>query len=322
MRFERLPLGEALGAIAGHTVGCGKNAVKKGAVFDAAALAALEKAGVSHVYAVRLEAGDVAENDAAKVLADALGGDHARVEALATGRANLRALDEGVALIDSGGVNRFNRVYEGITLATVTPFARVKAGERVATVKIVPFAVEGAAMERALRACSGARLVSVAPFRPHRVGLLLTRVRDTKPSLLKKSETALSERVAALGSQIVKVEAVDHETGAIAEGISRMGDASVSLLIVLGAAAIADRNDVVPAGLVRGGGTVTHIGMPVEPGNLLMLGWLGELPVIGAPSCARSPKENGFDWVMQRLLAGLEIGPEEIMGLGVGGLLL
>ena len=62
--------------------------------------------------------------------------------------------------------------------------------------------------------------------------------------------------------------------------------------------------------------------MPVDPGNLLLVGSLGGKPVIGAPGCARSPKENGFDWVLQRFLAGLPVGRREIASLGVGGLLM
>ncbi len=91
---------------------------------------------------------------------------------------------------------------------------------------------------------------------------------------------------------------------------------------MFGASAITDRRDVIPAGLVAAGGTIDHFGMPVDPGNLLLLGRLGDTPVLGAPGCARSPKENGFDWVLQRLLAGLTVTPADIRGLGAGGLLM
>lgn len=322
MRFEKLPVGEALGAIAGHTVGRGQGAVKKGALLDEAAIASLEQAGVSHVYAVRLDEGDVPENEAARQFAQSWCGPGTQVQALATGRANLKASAAGLVLIDSGAVDAFNRVDEGVTFATLPPFACVKAGQRIATAKIIPFAVSAGAMGAALAICEKSQRVAVAPFKPHRIGLLLTRVHDTKPSLLKKSEDVIGERVAALGSALARVATVDHETGAIAQGIGNVCGNDCDMLIILGAAAIADRNDIVPEGLVQAGGAITHLGMPVEPGNLLMLGTLRGMPVIGAPSCARSPKENGFDWVLQRLLAGIAVGPRDIMGMGVGGLLL
>ena len=94
------------------------------------------------------------------------------------------------------------------------------------------------------------------------------------------------------------------------------------LVLVFGASAIADRRDVIPSALEAIGGRIEHFGMPVDPGNLLLIGDANGRPVLGAPGCARSPKENGFDWVLMRLLAGLEVPREAITGLGVGGLLM
>jgi molybdenum cofactor cytidylyltransferase len=95
----------------------------------------------------------------------------------------------------------------------------------------------------------------------------------------------------------------------------------VDLLLIHGASAILDRRDVIPAAIVAAGGRIDHFGMPVDPGNLLLLGRIGERPVLGLPGCARSPKVNGFDWVLERLVAGLPVGSGEIMRMGSGGLL-
>ena len=92
-------------------------------------------------------------------------------------------------------------------------------------------------------------------------------------------------------------------------------------MLVFGASAIVDRGDVIPSAVVKAGGEVLHLGMPVDPGNLMMLGALGDVPVIGVPSCARSPKLNGFDWVLARLMADVPVRPADIMDMGAGGLL-
>ena len=92
-------------------------------------------------------------------------------------------------------------------------------------------------------------------------------------------------------------------------------------ILVFGASAIVDRGDVIPRRLVAAGGEVVHLGMPVDPGNLMMLGRLDGVPVIGVPSCARSPKVNGFDWVLERVMAGVHVTAQDIMDMGAGGLL-
>jgi molybdenum cofactor cytidylyltransferase len=89
----------------------------------------------------------------------------------------------------------------------------------------------------------------------------------------------------------------------------------------MGGSAITDRRDVIPAAIEACQGEVLQFGMPVDPGNLMLLGRLGSIDVIGAPSCAASPKLNGFDWVLERRLAGVEVRMEDVAAMGMGGLL-
>src|SRR5204863_934808 len=115
---------------------------------------------------------------------------------------------------------------------------------------------------------------------------------------------------------------VPHESRALAQALDEVLGAGAELAIVFGASAIADRRDVIPAAVEAIGGSIGHFGMPVDPGNLLLIAQAQGRPVLGAPGCARSPKENGFDWVLMRLLAGLDVSREDIIGMGVGGLLM
>ena len=82
-----------------------------------------------------------------------------------------------------------------------------------------------------------------------------------------------------------------------------------------------DRRDVIPSGIAAAGGEVLHLGMPVDPGNLLLLARCRGRPVLGLPGCARSPALNGLDLILERLAAGLDVAPRDIMTMGVGGLL-
>jgi molybdenum cofactor cytidylyltransferase len=115
---------------------------------------------------------------------------------------------------------------------------------------------------------------------------------------------------------------VPHEQAALAGAIAQVRDAGAELVIVFGASAIADRRDVIPMAIETAGGEIEHFGMPVDPGNLMLVGRIAGQPVVGAPGCARSPKENGFDWILMRLLAGLPVTRADITGMGVGGLLM
>lgn len=320
MRFGPVPVLEAPGAIAAHGLSEGGVTLRKGEVVSEAVARALAGVGVRDVVVARLEPGDVGENEAARRLADAVAGEGLWLDRAFTGRVNLFAAAAGLLRVDVGAIDRVNARDESITLATLPPFKPVVAGEMVATVKIIPFAVPDTVLAAVLAGIAIPPL-AVAPYRPLRVGVISTLLPGLKPSVVNKTLRVLEARLAPAGATLRVDERVDHDAGALAAAL-RDHRAGCDLLIVFGASAITDRRDVVPAGLLEAGGTVDHFGMPVDPGNLLLLGSLGGTPVLGAPGCARSPKENGFDWVLRRLLAGLPVTSADIRALGTGGLLM
>ncbi len=303
-----------------HGLRVGSRMFKKGRVLSQADVGALGEAGIAEVTAVKLEAGDVPEDVAATRIARALAGDGVRVGAAFTGRANLYAETSGLVVLAPGVIDKINLIDESVTVATLPPYASVAAGDMVATIKIIPFAAPDRAVGVAAEAAA-ASPIRVAAFKPMRVALISTQLPAQKVSLLDKNRSALEARLAQVGGALISESRVAHAAAAVAEGLRTGEAAGAELLFVFGASAITDRRDVIPAGIEAAGGTVAHFGMPVDPGNLLLLGDLHGKPVVGLPSCARSPKVNGFDFVMQRLFAGLPVTAKDIMRMGVGGLL-
>ncbi|MEP9353138.1 molybdopterin-binding/glycosyltransferase family 2 protein [Xanthobacter sp. KR7-65] len=319
MKFGPLPLADAEGAIAAHSVRLPGGTLKKGTRLGAAEIARLGAAGIREVVAAQPEPGEIHEDEAARRLAAAVAGAHVRAEAAFTGRANLHAQAAGVLRLPGNGLDAFNGVHEAITLATLRDYSAVAAGDMVGTVKIIPYAVPAALVEAAAAAGRGA--IEIAPFRLRRVAVLSTLLPGLADKVVAKTLAITRARLAPAGAEVIRHETLPHASASLCAALGRAVEAGAELVIVFGASAIADRNDVIPAALVAAGGTVLRLGMPVDPGNLLMLGHLGAVPVLGAPGCARSPKENGFDWILNRLLAGLEVTAGEIAGLGAGGLL-
>jgi molybdenum cofactor cytidylyltransferase len=318
--FGPFPVEEAAGAIAAHSVRAGEAVLKKGSMITADTARRLKEAGIERVAAVRLEPGDVGEDEAASRLAAAVAGEHVAVERPFTGRSNLYALCNGVLVVAKAAIDRVNAVDEAITAATLPAYKPVVEGEMIGTVKIIPYAVPGAVLARALSVAHGA--LRVAPYVRRQVGVVSTLMPGLKPSIVDKTVQVLGTRLSPAGARVSAEARVPHETGALAGAIGDQAAGEAELIVVFGASAIADRRDVIPAAIEEAGGRVEHFGMPVDPGNLLLVGSLEGKPVIGAPGCARSPKENGFDWVLQRLLAGLPVTRDDIMALGVGGLLM
>jgi molybdenum cofactor cytidylyltransferase len=323
MKFGPVPPEQAIGATAVHTIRKGELVLKKGTVIDASHVAALKAAGIADVVVARLDPSDVSEDDAAAAIAEAIAGEGVRADKAFTGRCNLFADAAGMLIVDRAPIDAMNRIDEAVTVATLPAYKPVVEGEMLATVKIIPFAVAGDIFLSAMKTAQAAKpLVRIAPYKVRKVGVVSTLLPGLSPKVIDKTLKITEQRLAPAGARIVAERRVPHDQAKLAQAIREIEKEGAELVIVFGASAIADRRDVIPAAIEAVGGSIEHFGMPVDPGNLMLIGKAHGRPVLGAPGCARSPKENGFDWVLMRLLAGLPVSRDDITGMGVGGLLM
>ncbi len=316
MNFGRVPLSEAEGGILAHSLKLASRVLKKGTVLGAEEIGALQKAGHEAVVVARLGPFDVSEDAAAQRVGAALVADGLKLGPAFTGRANLIAERAGVIRVDAAAVSAMNAVDEGLTLATLPDLMRVEADQLVATAKIIPYGLPEAVVAEGVERLGDAP-IRLFPWRGGKARLLMSETAGFKPSLLEKGEAVVRARLESLGYDLEDVLVVPHDTAAVAAALGDPAD----LILVLGASATSDRDDVVPAAVIAAGGRIERFGMPVDPGNLLLLAKLGGVPVVGLPGCARSPALNGVDWVLERLSARLPVTSEDVAAMGVGGLL-
>ena len=315
MRFGPVPLAEAAGAVLAHSVALAKGRLRKGQVLSGEDIARLAEAGHAQVIVARLGPEDVAENEAADALAEALWQGHPGLTRSVpfTGRVNLLAAGPGVALLDVAALEAVNRVDPMITVATVPPYQQMSAGGMVATIKIISYAVGCAALNEACARGRGA--IGLAAPEIAAATLIITEIPG---GVGDKGRAAIADRLAALSVELRDVVTVPHEAAALAAAIA---GCDTPLVLILTGSATSDIDDVAPSAVVAAGGRIERFGMPVDPGNLLFLGSRGGQRIIGLPGCARSPALNGADWVLSRVVCGIEVSGQDIAGMGVGGLL-
>jgi molybdenum cofactor cytidylyltransferase len=332
VKFGPVPLADAAGKILGHNIAGadGHRLLRKGKPLTPADLAALAGIGRQSVYVAELEPGDVDENNAARRVARAIAGPGLRLPGAASGRANALAATLGILRVDAARLDALNNL-EGLTVATLAAHSPVRPNQIVATVKVIPFALPeavvsaaegiGAAVDFGSR---GEPLLRVDALPARSVSLIFSgspALRDR----LTADFAPLIERLENLGAQVVSLDFVslEDETGEalLARTLEARRAAGSQMVVLAGETAIMDRHDLVPRAVERAGGRVEALGAPVDPGNLLMVAYLGDVPVVGAPGCARSRKVNIVDWVLPRLLAGDHLTRADLTALGHGGLL-
>jgi len=321
MIFTEFPLDDAAGVLLAHTAHLPDGKLRKGRMLTADDLDRLRAAGIEQVLGARLEPGDLVEEAAVGMLAAALAGAGIVADPPGHGRANLRAIDGGVLVLERHLVDRLNGIDEALSVATLVPRSPVAAGQVVATIKAVTMAIPQSLVDTWLAQLEPGTVFTVAPCHRRRVALLLTEAAQLKPALLDKTAASATTRVAACGSELVTEYRCAHAVESIAATLQRAVSAGCDALLISGAVATVDHGDIIPAALARAGGRLERLGMPLEPGSLLSLARIGEMPVMILPGCARSPVRNGVDRVLAPWLADLPFTPDETARLGCGGLL-
>ncbi|WP_262691310.1 molybdopterin-binding/glycosyltransferase family 2 protein [Kordiimonas aestuarii] len=312
MRFEERPTPDAQGWTLAHSVEAGERRIAKGTTLDVEDLTILQQHHIGSVHVFCLEPGDVKEDTAAGELANHLAGKNIRVGHTHRGRCNLHSKSDGLLLVNDE-INSLNEIDETLTVATLANFNPVLEGQLVATTKVIPYAVTRRLLDQAQQ---NRAHISVAPFTPFTAHFLLSG-----SELPDKLRRLTEQRLAKVKGRIDSYQQCTHTVDDVSKALCGLASRPGSLILLLGMSAISDRRDVLPAALEKAGGEVTQLGMPVDPGNLLMLGRLDEKTVLGLPGCARSPALNGLDWVLQRFAARLPLGPRVIRNMGLGGLL-
>ena len=322
MKFGPATPSACEGAILAHAVYLPDGRLRKGSRLSVADIARLKAAGVETVTVAFLEPGDIDEDSAADRLAAALVPAGPRLSSASTGRVNIYAVGRGLVRFDRDRLKRLNRIDEGITLACVQHNQLVEDGDMIATLKIIPYSLPEKTVEAAITAAGGVPVFSFHPLATRPFALIQTRMDGMKPALLTATEKVTKQRLDQLGCALVDSRVVDHDAASLEAAISESVGHGAEAILICGASAISDRRDVVPMAVEAAGGSVHRLGLPADPGNLLMTAGIGDMPVIGMPGCARSARLNGFDWVLQLVLAGIEIDEDEIADMAIGGLLM
>ncbi|MDE2747328.1 MAG: molybdopterin-binding protein [Chloroflexota bacterium] len=324
MKFGELPVEEAVGAILAHKLydNSGKLIFNKGHLLGEADLEALSQEGLERVTVTQLSAADLHEDAAAERIGAAVAGAHVSMRAPGVGRANLTAAQRGVLHVDVPRLEWINNIYDGITIATLRQYSLVDAGDMVALVKVVPFGVPAARVVDVERiAEASAAVLRVRPLQRKRVALIVSGTDATRGRLMKSFQEPVRRRIEGWGSEMLEPSFTEHSAESIAAAIQAQVAAKADMILVAGISAIIDREDVVPSALTLAGGSITLHGVPVDPGTLLMMGYLGDAPVVGAPGCIKSPKTNVIDWILPRLLSGERLTRANLVSMGHGGLL-
>jgi molybdenum cofactor cytidylyltransferase len=298
----------------------GKKLLAKGHLISEEDARMLQTEGMREVWVTELEEGEIGEDEAVMEVATEIGCGSFEIRLAAGGRANLITTEPCCTLVDDELLKQINCT-ASVAIATTLNFSYARAGERVCTVKSTPFAVAKSQLEAVISIVKErGPILQARPIRAPAVGVLYTDpVSGDRARQL--FENIMHQRLERLGTTASYVLASLEEEGAVARSLQHLLRAKPTSILIASTTAPAGPDDVVGRAMLRVGSQIERFLAPVEPGNLLLLGYKDDIPIVSAPGCFRSAKPNVVDLVLPPMLARYHVSGWEVACLGHGGLL-
>ena len=322
MQLAEFATADCLGLVLAHRQNFTDGSIAKGTLLTADHLAEFGAAGIYTLICARPDAGDVHEDEAAARLASLLAPNNLDFTMAATGRVNIKVPRQGLVRYERKLIRAINEIDERITFALVQHNQLLARGQMAATLKIIPFFVPDSSLQQIENLLAGAPAFGFYPLKTAQVALIQTRIPGQADRLFTATKKVTTDRLAVLGSEMMASPVCAHNKTDVAEQIQNCMASGADIILLCGGSAIIDRQDELPQAVIEAGGQVIQLGLAVDPGNLLMFAKIGNVPVIGMPGCARSPKLNGLDWVLQLVLADVDMTRREFADMAAGGLLM
>ncbi len=298
----------------------GKKLLAKGRVLTEDDVRLLETEGLQSIWVTELDEGEVGETEAVTQLGERIGCGSVEVRMAAGGRANLVSTEDCCVLVDDELLKQINCT-ASFVIATASNFNFARAGERIATVKSAPFAVPRHQLDAVMSIL--AERGPILQARPMRNPVIAVLYSDHTCGERARQlfEPVMRQRMEKFGTAPrFSLTAIEDEDS-VTKALGHLLRAQPSLVLVASTTAPAGPEDVVGRAMANLGCHLERFLAPVEPGNLLLLGYKDDIPILSAPGCFRSAKMNVIDLVLPPMLARYKVSGWEIACLGHGGLL-
>lgn len=322
MRAQTIDVKQSTGRVLCSTIfrEGGKKLLAKGHLISEEDARMLQTEGMAEVWVTELEEGEVGEDEAVMEVATEIGCGSLEIRLAAGGRANLFATEPACVLVDDELLKQINCTASAV-IATVTNFSYATATQRIATVKSTPFAVAKSQLEAVISIVKErGPILQARPIRSPSIAVLYTDpVSGERARQL--FENIMRQRLERMGTNATYVLASLEEEGVVARSLQHLLRAKPTSILIASTTAPAGPDDVVGRAMLRAGCQIERFLAPVEPGNLLLLGYKDDVPVVSAPGCFRSAKQNVVDLILPAMLARYRVSGWEVACLGHGGLL-
>lgn len=292
---------------------------KRGHIITQADIPALLNIGKNHIFVWEPDADEVHEDDAALALAEVVCGAHVVYDKkVSEGKIQISAGADGVFTINRDALKKINSVPD-YTVACLPGDTRVTQGQKLGGLRIVPLVTKRVNVEQAVKiAKDSSPVFDVLPFKPLKCGIVITGSEVYYGRIQDKFEPVMRKKLASYGADILGATQCPDDIDMILAAVESFRAQGAELIMLTGGMSV-DPDDLTPTAIRRTGADIITQGVPIQPGNMLMMARLGDVMLLGVPGASMYFPTTSLDIFLPRIFAGVAITKEEIAGYGEGG---
>ena len=293
-------------------------AYKRGHVIQPEDIPHMLDIGKRTVFVWEENAGEIHEEDAALRMAAMAPVAGAHYTAPSEGKVLLLSDQEGMLRVNTGLLRQINSIGD-LTISTLPDHYPVKPGMRLASMRIVPLVTQEAQIIAAETLCQGKKLLELLPYRPLKAGVIITGSEIYHGRIQDKFEAVARKKLAAYPGGVLGAAVCDDDLEMLVGAAKSFLDQGADFLIFSGGMSV-DPDDLTPTAIRQLGCEIISHGVPSQPGNMTLMAYLGDVPVMGVPGAAISLPTTIFDVMLPQIYTGLRFTKEDLVRLGNGGL--
>lgn len=293
-------------------------AFKRGHIIREEDIPHLLDIGKRTVFVWEENAGEIHEDDCARRMAAMAPVEGAHYTGPSEGKVLLFADQRGMFQVNTRLLNRINAIGD-ITIATLPDHYPVEPGARLASMRIVPLVTQESQIIEAERLCAFQKLLELLPYQNKKVGVIITGSEVYHGRIKDRFEPVIRSKMKQYPSEIVGITICDDDLDMIVGAARAHLEKGADLLIFTGGMSV-DPDDLTPTAIRQLGADIITHGVPAQPGNMTLVAYLGDIPILGIPGAAISLPTTIFDVLLPQVFAGQRITKEELLNLAEGGL--
>ena len=293
-------------------------AFKRGHIIRQEDIDHMLRIGKEHVFVWEEQAGEVHEDDCARRMASMAPVDGAHYTEPAEGKVLLFADQRGMFRVNRGLLHKINSIGD-ITICTLPDHFPVEAGDRLASMRIVPLVTKEEQIREAEELCKKEKLLDLRPYRPRKVGVIITGSEVYHGRIQDKFGPVIRGKLQQYPGEIVGITLCEDDLNSIVKAAKEHLQNGADLLVFTGGMSV-DPDDLTPAAIRQLGAEIVSYGVPSQPGNMTLVAYLGDIPILGIPGAAIKLPTTVFDVLLPQIFAGDKISREDLRNLAEGGL--